>query len=95
MIPEHIKNWLRNGVYIPFKSEPPTCELKNYELNGKESEFVNSKIKELEEKNYITVVKDKPKCVSPIGCARKKGAEKYRLINDLRFINQFIEVILK
>ena len=90
--PEHIINWLKNGVNIPFISEPNQSEFKNYVTNKEEETFIDLKIVDHLNKGYVSKVVDKPVCVSAVGCTSKKGKEKYRLISDMRNVNQFIDI---
>ncbi|CAL4078309.1 unnamed protein product [Meganyctiphanes norvegica] len=90
--PDYILSWLTYGVTIPFISEPPQSEFENYVTNKEEEHFIDSKIVDYLNEGFVSKVSEKPFSVSPIGCTGKKGKEKYRLISDMRFVNQFIEV---
>ena len=90
--PPKILRYIQEGVYIPFHSIPPVSEVENHNLHHEEKLFVNSKLNEYLEKGYISQVSVKPICISAIGCAKKKGPEKFRLINDMRVVNQYINV---
>ena len=90
--PYYIKKWIKEGVTIPFSTEPPPVELENYISSSEETKFIDNKLSDYLNEGYISEVLEKPRCISPIGCANKKGYEKYRLITDMRYVNQFIEV---
>ena len=90
--PYYVQKWLEEGVTIPFITNPPPSELDNHRLNTEEGKFIDGKIKEYLNSGCISRVLEKPVCVSPIGCTSKKGEEKYRFINDMRYVNQYIEV---
>ena len=90
--PYYVKKWLSEGVSIPFISEPIPNELENYITNSEEEKFIDIKLKEYLAENYISKVTEKPTCVSPLGCVLKKGNEKYRIITDMRYVNQYINV---
>ena len=51
---------------------------------------MSKELQNLELTGAIQRVQGKPKCVSPIKCVPKKG-NKYRLITDLRGVNEHIE----
>ena len=90
--PQYILGWLKYGVTIPFLSDPGKCEFSNYISNEEEESFIDSKIIDYVNKGFVSKVNEKPLCISPIGCTGKKGREKYRLITDMRYVNQFIDV---
>ena len=91
-VPPHISEWIKEGVYIPFKQPPQECDLPNHKLNKEEESFIDKKVNELLTNSYISKVIQKPVCVTPIGCVKKKSADKFRLINDMRIVNQYIDV---
>ena len=90
--PFYIKKWISEGVTIPFISEPSPVELENYVTDSEQEEFIDTKLTEYLSEQYVSEVQDKPKCVSPIGCASKKGSEKYRVVTDMRHVNQYIDI---
>ena len=90
--PSKILSCITDGVYIPFHQTPPPCELENHKLNNDETQFVDAKLKEYLKQSFISEVLVKPHCVSPIGCVKKKGTDKYRIINDMRQVNEYINV---
>ena len=91
-VSEKLRDWIKCGVSIPFIGDPPECEFKNHRLSLSENKFVDNKIAEYVQKSYVSEVPYKPKCVTPIGCTKKKGRDQYRLISDMRFVNNFINV---
>ena len=90
--PYYVKKWHSEGVSISFISEPPPNEFENDISNSEEEEFIDNKLSEYLNNNFISEVSEKPTCISPLGCAKKKGNEKYRVITDMRYVNQFINV---
>ena len=91
--PPHVKTWIQEGVYIPFNSTPEACYFKNPKMSPDEASFIDSKINELLDKSYISEVLEKPHCVSPLKCVPKKNSnDKFRLIHNMRYVNQFIQV---
>ena len=80
-------DYLKNGVKIPFENDCQSFCLKNYIKNSKEKAFLKSEVKRLLGLGYIKQCKSNPGFISPIGCVKKKGKDKYRLIHDLRVLN--------
>ena len=82
--------YLKYGVKIPFEKDCETFCIKNYHIKSKiEREFLKSEINRLLGLGYIKQCLNKPEFVSPIGCVKKKGKDKYRLIHDLRVLNSY------
>ena len=73
--PYYVKKWISEGVSIPFISEPPPNEFENYISNSEEEEFIDNKLSEYLNENFISEVQEKPTCISPLGCANKKGSK--------------------
>ena len=80
--------WIKEGVKLPFSTEPESCRLQNRNLSKQQSDFVSQEIKKLLCTGAIERCSSKPRCVSPIGCVPKKGG-KLRMITDLRKINEY------
>ena len=83
-----VLDWLKNGAKINFSSVPTDFELQNRTFSKEEYSFVKSEIQSLLSKGCIKKVNSKPKCVSPLSVVPKKGPKKFRLIHDLRLINE-------
>lgn len=83
-----VKQWILEGVRLPFHEVPDNFELQNHTLSNAQQLFIQSEIHRLIECDYIEVCERKPKCVSPLGCVPKRNG-KYRLITDLRNLNSF------
>lgn len=83
---ETLLDWVKNGVPIPFNSQPSPFEIKNRLFTLKETCFINDEIKRLLNLGYISVSLTKPRCVSNINVVPKKN-NKFRLITDLRKLN--------
>ena len=90
--PQIVKNWISEGIRLPFAEGyvPGSFQEENYKLNASEQRFVLNEVEKLEITGAIERVQDRPHCVSPIKTVPKKGG-KYRLITDLRSINDCIE----
>ena len=79
-VSDQIKEWITNGVNIPFVSDPPECKFNNHAVNIEESKFIDNKLDEYLSKAYISEVPFKPKCVTPIGCVKKKAMKNTDLL---------------
>lgn len=91
--PAHVLQWIQEGIKIPFLDGIPPGSLYTnpYRLTDSETRFVRSEIAELLESGAIQQVYTRPHCVSPIKCVPKKSGKKYRLITDLRLLNDHID----
>ena len=87
----HSIQWLQEGVRIPFTSTPPPFEETNSHFNRVEYSFVKAEIKKLVESKCVAVCHVKPQCVSRLTVVPKKGDEKFRLVIDLRRVNEHSE----
>lgn len=85
--PNEVIDWIENGVHIPFVNVPDSFCLDNRHFTPVQTNFIRDEISELLCSGAIKEVFYPPKCISPISCVPKKGG-KYRLIVDLRLINQ-------
>ena len=84
--PDHVLDWVVNGVKLPFTREPNHCFYKN-RINGfKQSVFVDSQGEKLVNDGAVKEVNYKPKCILALQCVPKKGG-KLRLVLDCRPIN--------
>ena len=91
--PEYLKSWINEGVSIPFAQIPEPCAFGNPNCSEDEENFIDSKLTKLLNKSFISKVNHQPHCVTPIRCTPKKNSiDKYRLINNMRHVNQFINV---
>ena len=64
--PYYVKKWLSEGVSIPFISEPPPNEFENYTSNSEEEEFIDKKLSEYLNDNFISEVSEKNNLHIPI-----------------------------
>ncbi len=91
--PLAVQRWIIEGIRLPFACDSPpasfTC--KQYRLSAPETKFVADELVELLASGAVQKVSTRPHCLSPIKCVPKKGAKKYRLIHDLRVLNQQID----
>ena len=83
-----VREWLVDGVRIPFNTVPPPFQFHNRQFTSAEHKFISAEILELLQSDSIVTCKNKPYGVSPISCVPKKG-NTFRLVHDLRFLNQF------
>lgn len=88
---QEVLSWLKNGVKIPFATEPDCFYLPNHTLSFKQSEFVKEELKTLVHAGAIERCSTPPKCISPLGIVPKKGG-KLRLITDMRKLNSYMNV---
>jgi hypothetical protein len=88
--PNEVLDWIQYGVYIPFVNEPYSFHLPNRAFTGTQGKFIKDELQDLLQSGAIKEVYTPPTCVSPISCVPKKGG-KFRLIVDLRLINQLCE----
>lgn len=87
---ETVLNWIKNGVTLPFIKDQDHLHARNHFVNKVQKQFITSEIKSLLSRGAISQVDYVPFCVNPIGCVPKKG-NKWRLITDLRQLNQNIK----
>ena len=88
---DYCKNWLIDGIHIPFKEIPESFNFENNrQFNRDEYHFLQCEINDLLSKGLIEACDSKPYGVSPISCVPKKG-NKFRLVHDLRHLNTFSE----
>ena len=87
---ETVLNWIKNGVTLPFIKDQDHLYARNHFVNKVQKQFITSEIKSLLSRGAISQVDYVPFCVNPIGCVPKKG-NKWRLITDLRQLNQNIK----
>ena len=88
--PEHVLDWIKDGVRLPVESDPGNFQCDNRIKNVREFEFVDKEVSSLLERGAIIKSQTKPQCVSGLKCVPKKGNNKYRLIIDLRILNECV-----
>ena len=79
--PDHILNWVKDGVKINFISEPIPGDMGNCVKNGVEEKFVDEQVEKCTE--------DEAVCILPIKCIPKKN-QKLRLVVDCRYVNNYV-----
>ncbi len=93
---EWVLNTLAKGYLIPFREDPPEYGERNNKTARDEMKLVRGIISEMISKGIVYVVKEKPRCVNPLGLVSKKqenGSVKHRLVLDVsRHVNTFIEM---
>jgi hypothetical protein len=85
--------YIKIGYLINWKKQPPprTC-LKNHPIKREDSNFVTTEIQRLLDLGAISPTsKKKAWIINPIGVVPKKNGKK-RLIIDMRFVNQFMQI---
>ena len=88
--PEHVLNWICNGVPLPIQISVKPFHLRNHKLSKVQSSFISQEIKRLQRIGAIEVCTYAPVGINPLGCVPKKN-NKLRLITDLRHINEHIK----
>ena len=83
-----ILDWIEGGVKLNFSSTPAPFELENRQFSKEEYSFVKKEVSDLLSKGCVRKVSKRPTCVSPLSVAPKKGPKKFRLVHDLRLINE-------
>ena len=81
-----VLEWVKEGVPIPFISEPAPQVFANPRFNDAEKTFLEKELSSLEARGVIKRVAEKPHCVSPLKVVPKQNG-KFRLICDLRYVN--------
>ena len=88
---DEVLTWIREGVSLPFKTEPTSYENNNHKFNVEQFRFADAEINKLLKSGAISQTEEKPFCINAIGCVPKKN-KSFRLIVDLRPLNQNINV---
>ena len=88
--PEHILEWVKFGVKVPFKDPPPPCFYDNHVKGATQWNFVDNEIQKLLREGFVCKVKQQPQCVLPIQTVPRKSG-KLRLVIDCRYVNRHIE----
>ena len=81
-----VLSWIVNGVFLPFRSIPPTLFFTNNLSTRDHNDFVCSEILSLLSSGRISEVPTPPFFVHPLSVAVNK--EKPRLILDCSYFNQ-------
>jgi len=74
---------LQLGYKIPFETYPPEYEERNNATARARPEVIREAVEEMIKLKIVKVVKEKPKCVSPLGLVTKilpDGSEKFRVV---------------
>ena len=86
-----VLDWVTNGIKIPFHRVPEPAVLSNPSFSNAEKLFICAEIDKLLASGVIERVDEIPRCVSPLKVVSKKNGN-FRLICDLRYINDFCDV---
>lgn len=86
--------WIKDGVRLPFlyNNTPQPFVIDNHAMCHEHKVFISTEIQSLLESGAVEECVYRPKFVSPIKCVPKKGKDKFRLIIDLRRLNNYIDV---
>lgn len=92
--PQHVIDWILHGV--PLNADNAVRHNPRLFSNaikfGPQSVFVKNELIDLVKCGALCQVPYVPTVVSTLKTVPKKGEQKYRLITDLRYVNQFCEV---
>lgn len=84
--PQHVIDWISDGVPIVFSRHPMTFDLPNRHFSTKENSLISHELERLRQLCAIEECIRKPRCISPINIVPKKD-NKYRLVINLRLLN--------
>jgi len=91
---EWVLDLLKNGYRIPFKESPSKYFEKNNKSARDNMAVVKQIVAEMISQGIVTVCKDRPTCVSPLGLVTKvkNGVTKHRLVWDAsRHVNKYVQ----
>ena len=83
-----VADWIRDGVKIEFISKPLPYRRVSRIMNVKERLFSRAQIVELLQRGVIGEDPD-AEVICPLGVVPKKGPVPYRLIHNVRYVNEF------
>ena len=86
-VPPRVVDIIRQGYPLPFSEFPPRYFLSNNRAALRNSQFVESAILELLEKQLINEHSFPPHCVNPLTVALGR---ELRLVIDLREVNKYL-----
>ena len=87
--------WISSGFDLRWRPEtgpPNSANFPNHPSVYEHTTWVSGAVAELLAASSIQIASKMPWIVSPLGLAPKKGADGFRLILDLRFLNQHIVI---
>ena len=89
-VPNQILEWVAQGVPIPFKDTTmcPKFVTANDRMSAQETAFASQEIKDLLDSGVIELCSQTPHCISGLKVVPKSGSGKFRLIADLRQLNE-------
>lgn len=87
-VSSEVQRWVTEGVSLPYSDDIESFEYKNRRFSDKEYAFVKQEIANLVKSKCVVVCESRPKCVSPLTVVPKRGNSKYRLVLDLRKVNE-------
>ena len=88
-----VLNWINEGVPAIFTKEPRSFNCVNRKFNSSEAKFLDSEVSRLLKAGYISSSDKTEDCkfISAINVVPKKGKNTFRLVTDLRIINEYSE----
>jgi hypothetical protein len=91
---DDVLNAIKSGYKFPLRERPPPFHArKNW--SGATSDhglkWIDDALKELERGGVVRQVEAPPYCICPLNVVPKSSRGKFRLIHDLRHVNEFME----
>ena len=86
-------DWIENGYRLLWETAVPAAKESPNKASAMEhKEFVSGAIAEMLEAGALTLLPkgQRPTVVSPIGVVPKPRSEKFRLIINMRYVNNFL-----
>ena len=90
MASPYIAGWIKDGVHVQFVRTPTRHRKVSRISNVRERLFAREQVAELLRRGVIGV-DPKAEVICPLGVAPKKGPDLFRLIHNVRFVNEFCE----
>jgi hypothetical protein len=83
-----VADWIRDGVKIDFISTPLPHRRVSHIVNVRERLFARAQVVELLRRGVIAEDLT-AEVICPLGVAPKKGPDMFRLIHNVRYVNEF------
>ena len=90
MASPYIAGWIKDGVRVQFVRTPTRHRKVSRISNVRERLFAREQVAELLRRGVIGV-DPTAEVICPLGVAPKKGPDLFRLIHNVRFVNEFCE----
>ena len=82
-----VVSWIEHGIEIAMLGSVPSHRVCSKIRAGDELQFARSQIGALLQRRVIA--KGTPTVICPLGVAPKKGPKRFRLIHNVRFVNEY------